>query len=208
MWSGRAPFSCQRSCLLYLCGLLFCMLGLPGLAVGEARVEEDPNPYPTMYLGLAFAAGVDEFDSTDDFSDFNDAIGVDFWIGFRPWRYLALEGQLTYLDGFDTELEIPGFFPISVDFEVYALSANLKLYPFDGWFQPFVVAGIGGARIEAKANGNTSSEDGSIYRFGGGVDIYFTKGFAVVLGGDYVLTGGDIDGADIIEIKLGLQYKF
>lgn len=82
-----------------------------------------------------------------------------------------------------------------------------KLYPWAGQFQPFLVGGAGFAEIDIPAGGSLSI-DGAIYRLGGGMDLYFAKRFAAVVGADYISTFGDINDTDIVEIKLGVQFKF
>lgn len=188
--------------------LLFMFLLLPSLAVvfsaGIVAAHEDAaSVYPALYVGLAFAVGIEQFDAPKEFSSFDDGLGADFWIGVRINRFVGVESQLTYLEGFDAEvLDVP------IDLEVLGFTGNVKLYPLEGWIEPYLVAGAGVARLDTKVLGTSFDETDTIIRAGGGVDIYFSEGFSVVFGGSYVFTSGDIDQTNIIEIKLGIQHRF
>lgn len=187
---------------------LLMFLVLPSVAVvfsaGFAAAHaEAKSVYPALYVGLAFAAGIEESDAAMEFSSFDGGLGADFWVGVRVNRFLAVEGQLTYLEGFDSEVH-----DVPIDFEVLGFTGNMKFYPLEGWIEPYLVAGAGVARLNTKFLGRSFDESDVIIRAGGGLDIYFSEGFSVVFGGSYVFTSGDIDQTDIIEIKLGIQHRF
>ena len=189
--------------------LLLLFLVVPSLAgvfpagLAAAQEAQENEAYPAVYFGIAFATGIDQFDDTGGFSSFDEALGVDLWVGIRANRYLGVEGELVYLEGFDTE-----FRDVPIDFEALGFTANLKLYPLEGWAQPYLLGGVGVGRFEAKALGRSIDESDAIFVLGGGVDLYFYHGFAAVLGAGYVFTTGDIKDTDFVEIKVGIQHKF
>ena len=157
-----------------------------------------------FYFGGAFAVGLEQFDDFGASADFDEAFGLDLWGGYRLNRILGLEGQFTYLEGFDTQV-----LGVDVDFTIVAVTANAKLFALAGRIQPFALIGVGVGYYEANiAGGFSVDESDAIIRVGGGVDLYFLDGFAFVAGVDYVITTGDIKDADILQLKFGLQHQF
>jgi len=196
--------SSKKLLLLFLVVPSIAGVFLAGLAEAqEAQEAQEDEAYPTTYLGIAFAVGIDQFDNTQGFSSFDEAFGVDLWVGVRANRYLGVEGELIYLEGFDTE-----FLDVPIDFEALGFTANLKLYPLEGRVEPYLLGGVGVGRLDAKFRGISVDESDAIFVLGGGVDVYFYHGFAAVLGAGYVFTTGDIKDTDFVTIKVGIQHKF
>lgn len=154
------------------------------------------------YLGGALAIGIDQFDDVPSGDKYDAGFGLDVWVGSRIHRHVAVEGQLSYLDGFDLK-------GTGVEFSHLNGTANLKLYPFDGMVQPYAVVGAGLGRFEIQEeDGFTFSDTGGVMRVGAGVDIYLNKRIALVGGVGYLFTAGDIVDNDVLELKFGLQYRF
>ena len=178
------------------------LLLVPALAQAEEKFHNHG-----VYLGGAFAVGLELFDESEGLGDYDKGFGADVWIGYRLNRYLGIEAQFVYLDGYDQR-----FRGSDVESNSQNLVANVKLYPFAGRVQPYLAAGFGGGRFEA----NVSDEDtdrtvdryGALFRFGAGVDWYVLDSLALVRGVGVTVPTGDIKITDSLEVKFGLQYRF
>jgi len=150
---------------------LVAMIGAP------AQVQAEPDyGRPGVYVGAAFALGFDNFDTGP--LDWETALGVDFWVGYRIIPNLAAELEIEYLAGFVPI--VSGFNP-SVD--AVDFSVNVKAYLLTGRIQPFGLLGIGITDVFMREfvtdlDMHTTAFSG---RFGGGVDMYVTENFSVGL---------------------------
>lgn len=168
----------------------------------ERREERSRSHDFGPYLGGSLAIGVEQFNDVPSGDDYDEGFGFDIWVGSRIHRHVGVEGQLSYIEGF--ELQGTG-----IDFNHLNGTANLKLFPFDGKIQPWVLAGAGVGRFELEEpDGYTLSDTGGVMRVGTGVDIYLNDSIALVGGLGYLFTAGDIVDNDILEIKFGVQYRF
>ena len=153
-----------------------------------------------IYLGVAFAIGVEQFSGVPGVS-FEEGFGFDIWGGYRFNRWVAAEVELLYLKGF----KIKG---TGVDANLVNGTVNVKLYPLAGSIQPYLLGGVGGGRFELSGGGLDASDSGGVFRVGGGLDFYFIDSIAFVAGVDYLITRGNITDTDTVNIKLGVQYQF
>jgi len=154
------------------------------------------------YLGASFSLGIEQFDNTLPGDEFDEGFGFDLWAGSRIHPHVGVEGQLSYLKGFDIQ-------GTGIDFSHLNGTANLKLYPFDGLIQPWVLAGAGVGRFEREdPDGYTLADTGGVMRVGTGVDVYLNDRLSLVGGVGYLFTAGDVVDTDVIEMKFGLQYRF
>ncbi|MDP6977987.1 MAG: porin family protein [Myxococcota bacterium] len=154
------------------------------------------------YIGGAFSIGVEQFDNTIPGDDFDQGFGFDAWAGSRIHRHVGVEGQLSYLEGFEIE-------GTGIDFSHLNATANLKLYPLDAIVQPWILAGAGVGRFEREGpDGYTLADTGGVMRVGAGVDVYLNEHVSLVGGVGYLFTAGGIVDTDVVEMKFGLQYRF
>jgi opacity protein-like surface antigen len=202
--AAKMMFRLPTLLLVTLSGLVFA-----GVAVAQEE-EEDFRGAP--YIGVAFAIGVEQFDDTDGFSSFDEAFGVDVWLGMRSSPYLGVELQFTYLKGFDTKFDssLLGLAEgkVDVDAEIFAGMLNFKFYPWQGRYQPYALLGLGAARLEISAFGESADDTDVIAHVGAGLDFNIYGPFDAVVGWRYVFTTGDIKETDFVAIDLGVQYKF
>jgi opacity protein-like surface antigen len=191
---------------------LMAMIGAPVLAQAEAPPEYDFGR-PGIYAGAGVAVGFENFDSpyfAEDYAGFDDydtPVGFDFWAGYRLIPNLALEVELGYLGGFDLKRT-------HLKMDALTLTGNVKAYALTGRFQPFALAGVGmlNWRSEDSSapsyNESVSSETDLAARFGAGIDVYLTEGFALEVKASYVLSTRDLDGSDYIDLIIGGQIRF
>jgi opacity protein-like surface antigen len=144
--------------------------------------------------------------------------GLDAHAGYRVHRYLAVEGQLEWLDfpGFKSNEQMAGnglSRNLKVEVDTLVITGNLKPYFMTGRIQPFGVVGAGVMMeelgIEYQGNNQNERNTGFVMRFGGGVDYYATENVVLSAQGTYVTTFGSVHGRDYTSLGLlGLAYRF
>jgi len=117
----------------------------------------------------------------------DDSIGLNTRLGYRIWKYTAVEAEFEWSDELDGS-------------EHWALGANAKGYFTTGAVQPYALLGLAYYEV-----GNTSDLG---VRFGGGVDIYLSQHFYVNTGLNYVWGTGDLSDIDYFTLQWGAGYKF
>ncbi|MCP5041037.1 MAG: porin family protein [bacterium] len=183
------------------------------LAGAEPSDQEADFARSGIYLQLgaagSFHTGLED-DSEDVISgvvdiDADTPAGVDFHGGYRLGRYVAAELNAQWFAAADIEVE--GFRSYRLD--TWNLTGGVKAYPLAGRYQPFGHVGVGVMQADLKGRGllpDRKSLD-VIFRFGGGLDIYITKHFAVVTEMSYVLPIGEVEGLDQITFGGGLMWR-
>ncbi len=170
---------------------------------GSSQAQEDDYGRSGPYLGLGMGFGWEQFEGTGGFSNFDNALGLEGWAGFRLSPYLAAEVQLEYLDRFNTS-----FMGSKIDSHALTFTGNLKAYLMTGPVQPFAVVGLGFMHFKSEGLGVEVSDTGSAIRFGGGVDLYDSANLSFGATLSYVLALGAVDGRDYLSLVLGIQYRF
>lgn len=156
--------------------------------------------------------------------DVSSSNGVDIRAGRRLAANLAVEAQFEY-QKFDTEIGNWG--DISTD--TYAFTINLKVPVLTGRVQPYAL--LGGGFMYANPDSPFPVEDilasrnssditkykeivnarnfGSLFRLGGGVDIYLNHNVYVTTEATWVTSqGNDVDDIKYLSFALGLGYRF
>lgn len=117
--------------------------------------------------------------------------------GYRFNEYFALELDWDHLLGFDDS---------TGDADMWLIGLNAKVFPFHGIIQPFVLAGAGFAGV----NDNSAPEDSENagFRFGGGLEVYLARNWAITAQVDYILLIGSLSDYAAIPVSLGVEYRF
>ncbi|MEW6440077.1 MAG: outer membrane beta-barrel protein [bacterium] len=193
--------------------LLMCLLSLL-LRVQDGRCQDAAGKdfaRPGLYFGVGLAYSVQQFPDEDfDFGnelEVDDSMGFDARLGYRISRYVSLEIEALYNFGFDFHAYHTDLGSI----DSYSVTGNAKIYPFAGRFQPYGIVGIGysGANIEEEywSDSSESFSDFGV-RFGGGVDLYFTRNVLGWFEISYFLGGfDDLEDFDFIPIVFGMQIR-
>jgi opacity protein-like surface antigen len=172
------------------------------LLAGPALADDDEEPdfgRGGFYLGAGGTAGIENLDvpGTADSS-----FGVHGRIGYRSAEMLAEEIQFEWQNGFD--LSRGG------EVDAWALTLNLRWYLTTGRIQPFLVTGVGAARI--KCDPCRDSRDVALLgRLGGGVDFYITESIGVTFDATYLLPAeNNFTPHDVqwVSLGLGMLYRF
>ncbi len=198
------------------------VLSLASLVLAPLASAEEQRT-EGMYVGGGFAMAFEQFKNLDEFGlpswvdieSIDHALGFDIWAGYRMGPHAAVEAQFSYLEGFDADIGgRAGSYQVdfAVDLELLSGTAHLKLYPFEGFLEPFVLGGVGVTRIEGDLGGDSEDDIYAIFLVGGGVDVYVFERTALVVGANYVFTSGDFDGAEVnpnmVTFKVGIQHRF
>ncbi len=229
-----------------LAGLLPALL----LLAGASRAQEDaPAPAPPDYgrdgafVAVAFAYHTPLFENHVDnrietksvttptvacgtcnfVSHLDPSLGIDARLGYRFLRHFALEAEVEWIAEYDVELfetTSGGGGSQRTGIKGVGGSANLRLYPFTGWLQPYVELGLGYQRLERTQKkritvGATTFQtrvdvsDGDVVgRFGGGFDFYVDPRWGVNLGAAYVAPGGSLEKYEAVSSHAGFFYRF
>jgi opacity protein-like surface antigen len=179
------------------------VVGIPWAGAALAADEDHSGPY----LGIGVGWGFDDFDKIGG-ANIDTAFGFDAWGGHKFNKWVAIELQLEYLNGFDGTVN-----KRDVEAQGVTFGANLKIFPLASVFidriQPFVMAGPGFTWIEVDVDG-FGKEDNLDFsaRFGGGIDFYSTDHIALQFSSSYVLNTGGNKNGNYISLVFGVQYKF
>jgi len=178
--------------------VLACVLGLT-VAAAAATVRAEDGDYAELglYLGAGGVYAIEMF----DVGGVDNSNGFNVRGGYRVHPNVAVEGLFEYYSKFDMS---PG------DLSAWSLTANAKVYPLLGRWQPYALVGLGYLSGDADfGQGNGSgNEDGFVMRFGGGLDANITENWQIGPEVAYVLPFGDIEDFDAVTISGGIRYMF
>jgi opacity protein-like surface antigen len=178
-----------RTCVAVIASFL-----LVGALTASAEAPKEEFGGNGFYTGIGVALGWENFQGPVGIPT-DTGVGVDFWGGYRFMKFLAVEGQLQWIQGIT-----------AVDVQPLSYTANLKAYLPLGRFQPFALVGVGG--LSVFSNITTGSTTDFMARFGAGSDVYLTKNIALTVTWNYLYGTGSLSGFQANTLTLGAQYKF
>lgn len=196
-WGARFPHVLAREGIALLVFIL-----VPGAALAQAGEQEGGAPdyaRSGWSIGLGWAYGI------QNFGDNRDALGLDFRVGYRTGRWVAVDMDFQYYEGFESNALRQNRKP----FGGWALSANLKGYPLEGRFQPYGIGGIGALDVEAD-----QSEREFLGRLGAGLDFHLLRNVVLNLETTYNWpleiqdSSNGLQDLQFISIVAGAQYRF
>ena len=77
-----------------------------------------------------------------------------------------------------------------------------------GQFQLYFITGVGVMGGDPRHEDSLSYQVKGTFRFGTGINYYFTDDLALDVGMDWTTGRGSLDGAEYIKFAIGLQYNF
>ena len=178
----------------------FC-LGLTLIAMLGLSPETHAQEYDSSgwYLGAGLGLGIENYDDTSGLN-VDTGIGFDLWAGYRFDPNLSVELQLEYLDRLNNSI---------ANGSATAFTGNVKTYLETDWIQPFLLVGIGFARVDYKDSRISANDVGFAARLGGGMDFYlWESNTSLGVTVSYVVTTGDADGFDYLSLVFGVQRRF
>lgn len=200
VWGSRLRF-----------GVLLVVLVLGAAAVVRADdTFSRPGGYVAAGIGGAFETFHGEFDPRGH--DVSNAFIVGGRVGSRLNRFASLDLGFDYTV---TGFELSNDQARSIEAETLLGFTNLRLYPFGGRFQPFVLGGAGFLWAQLDCTdpagdafdcGNAGFGDTELAfggRFGGGLDVYLTRNIALSGELAYVMPTGGL--SDMRFLTFGAQ---
>ena len=185
----------SRSRLLVLCVLA---LSFPGAAAAQLVADG-------LYAGGSFGIQFENFSGSGSF-DFDEALGGSARLGSRLHPLVSVEVQYEYTGEFEDEA-----LGATVEIEQHVITANGRLFPIPGRFEPFLMAGMGYARAELDARGTLRADDtgdGFVIRVGTGVQIGLLESLSLAIEGGFVLPSGDLSDLSYFTVSGGLNVHF
>lgn len=151
---------------------------------------------PAWYISGAGSFNIHLFKTADndvaeEIVDLDEAWGFDIKIGRRLFKYMSIEAEYEYVDGFDFSI-----FDVEVlSLEANTLTGNLKFhYPINR-FIPYITGGIGGTWYRTKNETGIGvgfeSETALAGRAGAGFDLFINK--HVALNANYTIVLSTFD---------------
>lgn len=179
---------------------------LAAVVAGSAMTASAAGEYGRSgpYVGAGAVYAIESIDPPSPvIKNVDNSWGYNVKGGYRFNQFFALEAGWEQWLEFDYS---PGGNGLG-DFDGWMFSASGKGFFSDGPIQPYLLAGLGWM------GGNDSSPVGTdvhelALRFGGGIDLYASRNWAVSAEAAYVMGTGDLKDYDVIPVGLGVLYRF
>lgn len=179
---------------------------LAGRAVADSGAEAFDRSGP--YLGLSGVYALESFDDSE--FKFDDSAGVNLRFGYRAFPNLSFELAYEWLEGFDSTSGPVG--EGEREYDTHLITANAKILGMNGRYQPYALVGGGVLVVNIEHVGELPKPwvvyAGFAARFGGGVDVYLSRHFAINLEGTYVVPAARVKDQQYGTLGLGFQYRF
>lgn len=208
----------RKSVLTSVCALSL-LIGATAAFAGTYGEPIDPEEVPVAPPPVAQAAPAPEIDyaatgpylgvgglyAINLFSDLGAGVSADDSGG------LSVVGGYRFRPNFAFELAYENYFKFDLplgDIEVWSLSANLKGYLLTGRWQPYALFGVGYLSGGSSAPTGGSHGDGTLLRFGAGMDAYITEHWSMGPEVAYGWPFGAAEDLKFVTVGAGVKYKF
>jgi OmpA-OmpF porin, OOP family len=169
--------------------------------VAQARYEEQDYARPGFYLG---AGGVFAVELFDDHIDTDSGNGFHVRGGYRFHPNFGLEARYENYLRLETD-------PGPGHYEGWSATLNGKAYFLTGRWQPYALVGVGYLDMSYpgpnRASGAKPGDDVAM-RFGLGMDANLTEHIAMGPEVAFMLPFSDVEDFQMIDVAVGLQFKF
>jgi opacity protein-like surface antigen len=189
--------------------VLVTFITLTCLTAVTARALEGSDDAPAddfarngWYLGGYGVYAFDMYRGTN--INFDGSPGANVRIGYRGYKWFALEAEVEWISGFDSNKGG------GIDSRTIIGGFNGRFYPIGGRFQPYALVGVNGmnVRVDNDAGGSDSNDTDFAFRGGLGIDIYAHRNIVVGIEGSYVWGVGDVWEMDYVSVGAGILYRF
>ncbi len=188
-----------RRCVLALLPALTCAAGLgPGATIARAQGEDD-FAREGLYLQVSGFFALEAYRDTGAANFENDG-GVDLRLGYRTSPNFAAEIEAEWVHEFEASTGAG-----KIDTDTWTTGINARFFALTGQVQPFALVGINVMSVDLDPGGRSTDW---AFRFGGGLDLYATRNFALSLEATYVWGVGDVWEADYATFGGGVLYRF
>ena len=214
-----------RSYLL-ISALMITLSSLPGLCLADNYAT------PGTYFIFGGLTGFEDFQNTG-VDDFKDAWGIEFRVGHRFNKYLAAEGDLGMMNGFDATINLSDLNPNlsgtdKVTIDTLILTANLKAHLPLGRLDPYALIGAGIMYANVRSyyptgyvcwpgyygwycsDAYASIDDATAFvtKFGVGTDIHLNRQWAISLDVSYVVPYSKLSDLRYTSFAWGIRYAY
>jgi opacity protein-like surface antigen len=169
------------------------------------------------YIGAGGQHAWENFQNVPSDVNVDDSWGLNFRAGYQLNRYLAIEANYDWYDGFDWKFNHNNYYDNNLDvkLEVQTLLFDLKaMYPIKN-FVPYVRVGGGWmwANFDVRNsyyNSHYESDtfDDFAWDVGGGFSVYLTPNICIGPSFRYVMGTGDVDNIRYSTLGFGLEFHF
>lgn len=164
-----------------------------------ASATDDQYGRSGPYLGAGGLYAFENFSGAEGSPSPDGAWGYELKGGYRFNEYFALEAAWEQYIGFDDS---------TGDTDIWMAGVNAKFFPLYGMIQPFVLAGAGWAGVDDNRAATTRDTNGLGFRFGGGLDLYLTRNWALTAEVGYILQISGRSDYGVIPLSFGVLYRF
>lgn len=166
---------------------------------GVASAQDVVGPYLGAGLSIAF----EKFDLPPGVGA-DDSVAIDLLGGYRVSSFVAIEGELQYLDEFDLD-GFPG------DIDGWTLTGSAKLFPLPATevIQPFLAGGLGIAEFDLDGPGGIDADDTDwMFLLGAGIDVPVADRVLLEVRASYRFPQDDLDDLEYWTLGANVQYRF
>jgi opacity protein-like surface antigen len=175
------------------------------------------------YVVLGGLYGFEDFQDTENAS-VDDSWGFEFRGGYRFNDYLAAEGELDLLDGFDMKVPMPPFGTGRFTVDGGLVTANAKAYLPLGRFQPYAILGAGVMWTDLRTTypvgyscgpwwcystyARLDNSASFVLKYGVGMDIHINDNWAITLDATYVQPFASLEDLNYVSFAWGFRYMY
>jgi opacity protein-like surface antigen len=185
--------------------MLAAAVVLPGCAMaqGGAPVPGTGTDYARTgpYAGFGILEGFEEFDPPGGLNATDSDLGIAVRGGMRLNPNVAVEATIE--DASEFRLRTPAG---STDLDIWSLGVQGKYFLATDKVQPYLLAGVGAARVEVDRF--ASDEEGGYFRLGFGSDFYVNRDVALFGEATYNHLLGDVRDFDHVDVLIGVLVRF
>jgi len=195
----------------------------------SARAEEWMEP--GAYLIIGGLNSFEHFQETRE-QDFDNSWGLAVRGGYRVNDFLAVEGVLEFLSGYEVRIPLEDQGPIvnaTADLTIDGGNGGVNLKAYAPWFgrlQPYALVGVGGQWARLRTTyptgyvcnpwywycSGTYTKLGNagafLSKFGGGVEFWLGDEFALVFDAAFNLPTGDLKDLRATNLTWGAVFRF
>lgn len=178
------------------------MLGAAMMLAGwttSAVALDDQYGRSGPYLGFNGMFAFEDFSGAAGSPSPDGSWGYDIDAGYRFNEYFALQAGWQQMVGFDDS---------TGDTSIWMVGLDGKFYPFHGIVQPYALVGVGWADVDDERAASKRSSSGLAARFGGGIEFYVHRNWAITTEIGYVLQTSGRDDYGSIPLSFGILYRF
>jgi opacity protein-like surface antigen len=176
------------------------LAGLLAFLPSGVRAEDSTRSRPGLYANLGPVGSFAAFDVPSTAGQ-QDSWGLDARVGYRFHPHLAAEAQYQWAARF----EVTSGGATQEVVTTHAVTANGKIFIFQGPLQPYILLGLGLVNANFR---HSSDHTAPAFRAGGGVQILFTDHIGIYGDITYLKPFTSLGDWNQVPIAFGGTYSF